>query len=106
MLVRLRSIHQLTASRVPGKPQQVLLRLRTQAGLYVKEFVHGDGGRTVPSLLDVAGLRDKLKEKESSLPSASGDKADTAAALSDDAEETESAKCLSLDVCEIHLDFL
>ena len=106
MLVRLRSIHQLTASRVPGEPQQVLLRLRTQAGLYVKEFVHGDGGRTVPSLLDVAGLRDKLKEKESSLPSASGDKADTAAALSDDAEETESAKCLSLDVCEIHLDFL
>ena len=47
----------------PGEPHQLLLRLRTQAGLYVKEFVHGDGGRTVPSLVDVAGVREKLKQK-------------------------------------------
>lgn len=115
MLVRLRAIHALTAKKVPGQPHQVLLRLRTQAGLYVKEFVHGDGGRTVPSLIDVAGLREKFKEKNSlpsSAPAASDDKAaaaDTAAPASseDDTEETEEgAKCLSLDVCEIHLDFL
>ena len=118
MLVRERAIHQMTAARVPGEPNQILLRLRTQAGLYVKEFVHGDGGRTVPSLVDVAGLRGRatrkkeLKENEkTSAPAAPA--APAAAAAGDDdtsapsaAEEVEAAKCLSLDVCEIHLDFL
>ena len=27
-----------------------MLQLTTQAGTYIKEFVHSDGGRTVPSL--------------------------------------------------------
>lgn len=31
------------------------LRLTTQAGTYVKEFVHGDFGRTRPSLTDLLG---------------------------------------------------
>lgn len=31
------------------------LRLTTQAGTYVKEFVHGDFGRTKPSLSDLLG---------------------------------------------------
>ena len=114
MLVRPRAIHEMTAERIPGEPQQLLLRLRTQAGLYVKEFVHGDGGRTVPSLLDVAGIREKLqqKKKEKKSPpstAAAANAGASATALSDDnedAEEIEAAKCLSLDVCEIHLDFL
>ena len=29
------------------------LKLKTSAGLYVKEFVHGDFGRTSPSLADL-----------------------------------------------------
>ena len=117
MLVRERAIHQMTAARVPGEPNQILLRLRTQAGLYVKEFVHGDGGRTVPSLVDVAGLRGratrKKELKENEKTSAPAAPAAPAAAAGDDdtsapsaAEEVEAAKCLSLDVCEIHLDFL
>lgn len=120
MLVRPRAIHEMSAVRVPGEPQQLLLRLRTQAGLYVKEFVHGDGGRTVPSLVDVAGVREKLLEekrkrkRQKDLPAAAANDAAPAAAaapLSSDAdfdaeEEIEAAKCLSLDVCEIHLDFL
>lgn len=32
------------------------LWLRTQSGTYVKEFVHGDGGRTRPNLSDLLGI--------------------------------------------------
>ena len=55
------------------------LRMTTSAGAYVKEFVHGDLGRTVPSIgsllhcqadilqLDVLGIDDdKLKATENS----------------------------------------
>lgn len=31
------------------------LHLNTQAGTYVKEFVHGDFGRTTPSIGDIIG---------------------------------------------------
>ncbi|VDK79922.1 unnamed protein product [Litomosoides sigmodontis] len=33
-----------------------LVRMETQAGTYVKEFVHGDFGRTRPSLADLLGV--------------------------------------------------
>lgn len=33
-----------------------LIRMETQAGTYVKEFVHGDFGRTRPSLADLLGV--------------------------------------------------
>lgn len=36
--------------------QVVTLRVRTEAGTYVKEFVHGDSGRTVPSLAGKLGM--------------------------------------------------
>ncbi|KAJ2905084.1 hypothetical protein GGI21_004209 [Coemansia aciculifera] len=32
------------------------LRLESEAGTYIKEFVHGDLGRTTPSLADMAGV--------------------------------------------------
>ena len=32
-----------------------LLKLATQAGTYVKEFVHGDFGRTEPNLAQILG---------------------------------------------------
>ena len=58
--------------------RRISLTLRTQAGLYVKEFVHGDGGRTVPDLAAVAGC-----------PPEAGPAAITA-----------------LDVLAVHLDFV
>ncbi|KAJ2486108.1 hypothetical protein EV174_001335, partial [Coemansia sp. RSA 2320] len=32
------------------------LRVESEAGTYIKEFIHGDLGRTVPSLADMAGV--------------------------------------------------
>jgi tRNA U54 and U55 pseudouridine synthase Pus10 len=34
------------------------LKLTTQAGTYVKEFVHGDFGRTSPNLREILGVPD------------------------------------------------
>ena len=33
----------------------MVLELTTQAGTYIKEFVHSDGGRTTPSLGSLLG---------------------------------------------------
>lgn len=41
-------IHALDA--VDGKCQKVRVDLKTSAGTYVKEFMHGDEGRTTPCL--------------------------------------------------------
>ncbi|GAB4814073.1 hypothetical protein N2152v2_001119 [Parachlorella kessleri] len=54
-LTRPRTVHSLRAERLPGQQQYFVLHLRTQAGTYVKEFVHGDLGRTQPSLGDLLG---------------------------------------------------
>ncbi|KAF5832098.1 hypothetical protein DUNSADRAFT_12147 [Dunaliella salina] len=43
------------ADCLPGKPQYFNLRLRTQAGTYIKEFCHGDFGRSHPSLATILG---------------------------------------------------
>ena len=68
LMVRERTIHAMRATRLA--PRFVQLDLTTQAGTYVKEFVHGDFGRTRPSFgellgcsadilqLDVMGLHD------------------------------------------------
>ena len=37
------------------KQQLFLLKLATQAGTYVKEFVHGDFGRTEPNVSQILG---------------------------------------------------
>ncbi|KDD73934.1 hypothetical protein H632_c1718p2 [Helicosporidium sp. ATCC 50920] len=37
-----------------------VLRLTTQAGTYIKEFVHGDMGRTSPSLGDLLGCETRI----------------------------------------------
>jgi len=47
-MTRQRSITALSAELVD--PYHFRLRLTTQAGAYVKEFVHGDFGRTKPNL--------------------------------------------------------
>ncbi|KRZ12560.1 putative tRNA pseudouridine synthase Pus10, partial [Trichinella zimbabwensis] len=38
-------------------PTRFLLTLQAQAGTYIKEFVHGDWGRTKPSLSDLLGIQ-------------------------------------------------
>ncbi len=39
-----------------AEPDRLVLRLRTEPGTYVKEFVSGDGGRTEPSLAGALGV--------------------------------------------------
>jgi tRNA pseudouridine synthase 10 len=56
-----------------GKASLLTIDLKTSAGTYVKEFVHGDDGRTKPSLSSLL--------------------------------DCNSAKCISLDVLEIFLDW-
>ncbi|XP_004292924.1 PREDICTED: putative tRNA pseudouridine synthase Pus10 [Fragaria vesca subsp. vesca] len=54
-LERKRIIHWMRIERIVGSSQYFLLHLCTQAGTYIKEFVHGDLGRTQPcfgSILD------------------------------------------------------
>ena len=53
LMVRQRTIHALSATRLGGRFLQ--LDLVTQAGTYVKEFCHGDFGRTVPNVGSLLG---------------------------------------------------
>ena len=48
------------ASEVSDKNDRILFKLElcTQAGTYVKEFVHGDFGRTTPNLSTIVGCDD------------------------------------------------
>lgn len=49
-LTRPRSIHWMRCEEIKGSPNYFLLFLCTQAGTYIKEFVHGDLGRTFPNV--------------------------------------------------------
>lgn len=49
-LERKRIIHWMEIEKVEGSSNYYLLHLCTQAGTYIKEFVHGDLGRTNPSI--------------------------------------------------------
>jgi tRNA pseudouridine synthase 10 len=74
-LTRAKVIHEMKAERVMGEDggSWCTLDLLTSAGTYVKEFVHGDRGRTTPSVasilgcasecvqLDVMGVRDSAR---------------------------------------------
>jgi len=54
LATRARSIFRLEVSKAETKdPKAFVLNVATQAGTYVKEFVHGDFGRTTPSLRDL-----------------------------------------------------
>lgn len=54
-LERPRTLHWLAAERIDT--HYFRLRLCTQAGTYIKEFVHGDFGRTRPSLKEMLGCQ-------------------------------------------------
>ena len=53
-LARERTIRELAIESL--EEDKPVLRLRTESGTYVKEFVSGDGGRTVPSLAGSLGV--------------------------------------------------
>ncbi|MCU0861131.1 MAG: tRNA pseudouridine(54/55) synthase Pus10 [Methanomassiliicoccales archaeon] len=53
-LAREREIKDLVLEEFDGA--SATLRVRTESGTYVKEFVHGDSGRTVPSLAGKLGI--------------------------------------------------
>jgi tRNA pseudouridine synthase 10 len=55
-----------------GLAKSLHVEMKTSAGTYVKEFIHGDEGRTIPSFSSLVGCE---------------------------------AKCVQLDVLEIHLDW-
>jgi len=52
LATRPRIVHSMCVQRVIDS-NHFVLSMTTQAGTYVKEFVHGDFGRTVPNLAEV-----------------------------------------------------
>ncbi|KAJ8538155.1 hypothetical protein K7X08_014695 [Anisodus acutangulus] len=59
-LEREKIIHWMKVERISGSSQYLLLHLCTQAGTYIKEFVHGDFGRTQPSIGSILGCRTEI----------------------------------------------
>ncbi|SAM07259.1 hypothetical protein [Absidia glauca] len=55
---REKTIHRMTVTRMEGNPDShfAVIQLNTQAGTYIKEFVHGDLGRSLPNLATIAGV--------------------------------------------------
>ena len=58
--VRERKIHSMKASKLDD--HHFMLSLATQAGTYVKEFAHGDFGRTTPNLGKLLGVESDILE--------------------------------------------
>jgi len=56
-----RSVLEMSAERVVCKDSNLKnlfkLHIKTEAGTYVKEFVHGDRGRTTPNLCTILGCQ-------------------------------------------------
>ncbi|VVA91980.1 unnamed protein product [Arabis nemorensis] len=59
-LERERTIHWMKVEKIKGNSHYFLLHLCTQAGTYIKEFVHGDLGRTTPSMGSILGCRAEI----------------------------------------------
>lgn len=53
-MIRERTVHSCALVRVEG--DTVTLEIEAESGTYIKEFVTGDGGRTVPSISDALGV--------------------------------------------------
>ena len=49
---RVRVVYTLNAKRV----YLIELPIKCQGGLYIKEFIHGDGGRAQPSVTGILGV--------------------------------------------------
>ena len=55
LAVRKRTVFKMEPILIPIKPNYFVLKLETQAGTYIKEFVHGDFNRTTPNLCEILG---------------------------------------------------
>ena len=60
MLTRHRAVLDIAVERFA--PQEALLRIKGEAGLYIKELVSGDDGRTKPSLAELLGKPSRVVE--------------------------------------------
>ncbi|XP_032228200.2 tRNA pseudouridine synthase Pus10 isoform X2 [Nematostella vectensis] len=60
LAVRVREVHTMSAQRIDD--HHFKLFLKTMAGTYVKEFVHGDFGRTKPNLGTLLGVESDILE--------------------------------------------
>ncbi|MCA1814404.1 MAG: tRNA pseudouridine(54/55) synthase Pus10 [Halobacteriales archaeon] len=60
MLTRQRTVHDIAVEQCA--PGEALLRVQGEAGLYIKELVSGDGGRTRPSLTELLGVQARVTE--------------------------------------------
>jgi tRNA pseudouridine synthase 10 len=56
-LIREKYIYKLKVKKV--SPKRALMEIHCQGGLYVKELVSGDEGRTIPNISDLLGNRAK-----------------------------------------------
>ncbi|MHA1450168.1 MAG: tRNA pseudouridine(54/55) synthase Pus10, partial [Candidatus Hodarchaeales archaeon] len=56
-LVRKRKVLSMTAERVTGDELKLKVSIHCQGGLYVKELISGDEGRTIPSFSELAGTK-------------------------------------------------
>ena len=54
-LIRGKRIFEMHCERIPGEEHYFLLRVDADAGTYIKEFIHGDLGRTHPSVSSILG---------------------------------------------------
>jgi len=54
-LIREKHIYEAKVKRL--KPNRIEMRIRCQGGLYIKELINGDEGRTVPSLAKILNTR-------------------------------------------------
>ncbi|KAF9979303.1 putative tRNA pseudouridine synthase Pus10, partial [Modicella reniformis] len=59
-MIRKKQIHSLKAFKLEG--HFMVLHLHTEAGTYIKEFVHGDLGRNQPSLASIIGCEADIME--------------------------------------------
>ena len=59
-LTRRRKVLSIKAKLI--NPKTIELQVETEAGLYVKELVTGDDGRTKPSVADILGVGASVKE--------------------------------------------
>ena len=59
-LIRKRSVLELTAKFI--NKRQIKADITTQAGMYIKELVSGDDGRTRPSVSSILGVKAKIEK--------------------------------------------
>jgi tRNA pseudouridine synthase 10 len=59
-MIRRKQIHSLKAFKLEG--HFMAIHLHTEAGTYIKEFVHGDLGRNQPSLASIIGCEADIME--------------------------------------------